>query len=319
MPSKTLPKADDKAKIKKALPSSQNKIHTATVARLYVAYPDPNVWNYTGIMGALAFVSDKTAPGSFFFRIVDLNGTGGILWEQELYEGFQYVDERPFFHTFTLENCSAAFSFADDHEAKVLFKKVSKREDGNKVKKSKSVRESSTKTSKSGLFFTQSRSSGKKNKGKFDKSMISGPSDFRHVGHIGFDPDTGFSTENIDPEWMKLFDQLGELGFSKEQLEDKDTQKFICYYVLARGGPNVGATPAAPAGNTNASIPPPPPAGRKNAPPPPPASRRQAPPPPPSRNTRGPPPPAFRSSATTQSKNNIPPPPPPVRGQAIPP
>ncbi|ORX84632.1 WH1-domain-containing protein [Basidiobolus meristosporus CBS 931.73] len=228
MPSKTLPKADDKAKIKKALPSSQNKIHTATVARLYVAYPDPAVWNYTGIMGALAFVGDK-ATGSYFFRIVDLNGSDGIIWEQELYEGFQYVDERPFFHTFALENCSAAFSFADEHEAKVFYKKVSKREESGKLK------------TKSGLFFTQSRSSGKKAKGKFDKSMISGPSDFRHVGHIGFDPDTGFSTENIDPEWTKLFDQLGQLGISKEQLADKETQKFIFQYVQDRGGP--GAAP----------------------------------------------------------------------------
>ena len=39
------------------------------MARLYVAYPDPNSWTYSGIMGGLAFVQTKT---TFYFRIVDL-------------------------------------------------------------------------------------------------------------------------------------------------------------------------------------------------------------------------------------------------------
>ncbi|KAK9728722.1 hypothetical protein K7432_000868 [Basidiobolus ranarum] len=295
MPSKTLPKAEDKAKIKNALPASQNKILTATVAKLYIAYPDPNAWNYTGIMGALAFVSDKTASGSYFFRIVDLNGNNGILWEQELYKGFQYIEERPVFHTFALENCLAAFAFADEEEARTFYKKVARREEGTQLQKSATLRESSSKPAKSGLFFTQSRASGKKIRGKLDKSMISGPSDFRHVGHIGFDPETGFSTENIDPEWMKLFDKLGQLGVSKEQLQDKETQKFIYEYVQARGGPDNPADNHS-SGTSN---------NQKNIPPPPPVSRNQAPPPPPSRGAKGAPPP--------------PPPPPPVPGQGIPP
>lgn len=50
-------------------PFNEQKIITATVARLYVAYPDPNSWTYSGIMGGLAFVQTK---GTFLFRIVDL-------------------------------------------------------------------------------------------------------------------------------------------------------------------------------------------------------------------------------------------------------
>ncbi|CAG8485216.1 8099_t:CDS:2, partial [Diversispora eburnea] len=51
----TLPNPEDREPVKKFMPKSSNRIHMATVARLYVAYPDPNVWTYTSIMGAVVF------------------------------------------------------------------------------------------------------------------------------------------------------------------------------------------------------------------------------------------------------------------------
>ncbi|ORX89741.1 WH1-domain-containing protein [Basidiobolus meristosporus CBS 931.73] len=300
--------ADDKARIKTALSSPQNKICTATAAKLYIAYPNPDAWTFTGIVGALALVNEKTTSDSYFFRIVDLEGNGGILWEQELYTGFSYFEERPLFHTFALENCLAAFSFANQDEAQTFYKKVSAREQASQVKKSNTVRESPAKPAKSGLFFSQSRASGKKLRGRVDKSMISGPSDFRHIGHIGFDPETGFSTENIDPEWIKLFDKLGQLGVSKEQLQDKDTQKFIYDYVQARGGPEAGQKappPPAPSRGAKSGPPPPPPpppvAPSGGAPPPP-------PPPPPPTSAGAPPPPPPPPAANGATAASLPPP-----------
>ncbi|RUS19672.1 hypothetical protein BC937DRAFT_87115 [Endogone sp. FLAS-F59071] len=55
-----------------ALLKRTQKIYFATLAHLYVAYPNPNQWTYTNIWGAVVFLKDKRINDSFFFRIVDL-------------------------------------------------------------------------------------------------------------------------------------------------------------------------------------------------------------------------------------------------------
>ncbi|CAI2173254.1 2434_t:CDS:10 [Funneliformis geosporum] len=206
MPSVTILKPEDKGIIKKALSKKENKILNATVARLYVAYPNANVWTYTKIMGAVVLVKDNS-KNSFFFKI----GNRGILWEQELYKSFQYTVELPFFHTFALDECLAAFSFADEQDAKTFHKKVTNREKVSSKTNKKSQKEN--KNSGGGLFGMN------KVKNKIDKSKISGPTEFRHLGHIGYDDQKGFDVQNIDPEWKELIAQLGELGVSDEDIE----------------------------------------------------------------------------------------------------
>lgn len=79
---------EDKAKVKKTL-SSNNKILTATVARVYearqgetryvlpakktvwVSHAMLHRWRYTGVQGCVAFCSDKNV-GGLWFRVVDL-------------------------------------------------------------------------------------------------------------------------------------------------------------------------------------------------------------------------------------------------------
>lgn len=72
MPSATLPNPEDKAAIKRAVPATNNKILTATVVRLFVAYPNPKVWSFTGMTGAIVFCQDRSRSQSYFFRLVDL-------------------------------------------------------------------------------------------------------------------------------------------------------------------------------------------------------------------------------------------------------
>ncbi|KAF9087479.1 hypothetical protein BGX27_002917, partial [Mortierella sp. AM989] len=288
MPSVTLHNPEDKASVKRALPSTTQKIITATVARLYVAYPDPNSWTYSGIMGGLAFVQTKD---TFMFRIVDLMGSRGVIWEQELYDNFEYTQERSFFHTFSLDSCLAAFSFADDQEASVFYKKVSNRDSVKKVKSPEGSPGGTPKSRKSGFFGSKKEKKG--SKGKLDKTQIGLPSNFRHLGHIGWDPNKGFNVQNIDPEWKNLFEQLDKMGVSHEDIQDN--AEFVEKFVQSRGGPGAvkkaPAAPAAPASRTrptpssgaatSASGSVPKPATSKAPPPPPPASRRTAPPPPP--------------------------------------
>jgi hypothetical protein len=100
MPAKSTLSEDEKNKVRSALPAPTYKIHTAALARLYYAHPNPNEWAYSGLQGALALVKDGARGGALSFALVDLNGTRGTIWSHELYGGFEYFQDRPFFHSF---------------------------------------------------------------------------------------------------------------------------------------------------------------------------------------------------------------------------
>ncbi|KAE8215411.1 hypothetical protein CF327_g1286 [Tilletia walkeri] len=323
MPSiSTLP-GPSKSKVKAALPSSSYKILTATVGRLYAAYPDPNQWSYTGIEGAVAFVrnlnvnpaipSGSGSEGPFAFKIVDIKGTRGVIWEWQVElkpEAFEYWNDRGFLHTFAGTDCMLALSFANESEAAELYKKVNGR-----AKYAKAKAPSTRKSKSSGS-------------GKIDKSMISGPSGFKHVAHMGYSTESGFaSTGEVDPSWQQLLSQLAGLGVSEKDI--KKNEGFIRDFVKGRG--NSGPSASSKTGpKPNAPPPPPPPgsrggvaspSGTKKAPPPAPPSRaiarKQPPPPPPSRAAGSaiPPPPPPPPARPVGGGMGIfmPPPPPPAR------
>ncbi|XP_070997427.1 actin nucleation-promoting factor WASL-like isoform X5 [Oncorhynchus clarkii lewisi] len=187
---------------------------------------------------------------------------------------------------------------------------------------------------------------GKKGK-KLTKADIGTPSNFQHVGHVGWDPNTGFDLNNLDPELKNLFDMC---GISEAQLKDKETSKVIYDFIEKKGGveavkielrrqgpppprwcappppPSRGGPPPPPPHQT--SGPPPPPIRGRGAPPPPPPSRAPTsapPPPPPSRTgmgapppppTRGPLPPPPQPSHASLAPHAPPPPPPPSSAPA---
>lgn len=99
MPAQSTLSTDDKNKVKAAIPNSSNKIFTAALVRIYYAYPEPDKWSYAGLQGALALSKDNL-KNTITFKLVDLNGTRGVIWEHELYDGFEYYSDRPFFHSF---------------------------------------------------------------------------------------------------------------------------------------------------------------------------------------------------------------------------
>ena len=117
----------DKEKIKRALPKASNKIIDVTIARLYIAYPNPQEWQYTGLSGAAALVDDIVG-NTFFLKLVDIQGHRGVIWDQELYANFEYNQDRTFFHTFEIEECLAGLLFEDLNEAAHFLKRVQKRE-----------------------------------------------------------------------------------------------------------------------------------------------------------------------------------------------
>ncbi|KAJ6151273.1 hypothetical protein N7470_007867 [Penicillium chermesinum] len=126
-------KKDDEAVIDRCIPKSVSKQHAKGVARLYVAYPDPMKWTYTGLQGAVVLCEDTTVP-SLWLKMVDISpARRGVIWDQEIYEDFHYTMQRSFFYTFdlqtvNLQECHAGLLFADEDQAKKFDKTMQTRE-----------------------------------------------------------------------------------------------------------------------------------------------------------------------------------------------
>ncbi|KAI8988725.1 hypothetical protein BDB01DRAFT_782942 [Pilobolus umbonatus] len=280
MKSGTLSTSEDKEIVRKALTTS--KIFTAAIARLYIA-SSPSKWTYSSIWGAAALCADKSKGNSLFIRIIDMETHSGVIWEQELYEGFEYIKDLPFFHTFDTDSYFAGLEFVDTNEADIFYKKLI-------------AKQSSMKDNSGGM-----KGSSKK-KDKIDKNQIGMPADFRHVGHIGYTPENGFSIKNNDPEWNGIFDQLKLLGISADEIDNN--QEFIMDF-LQQNGTQIPNTTTAPSAAPTANNP------KKRSPPPPPPVRNTAPPPPPpslpKRNNHNP------AGTFKPAGLRLPPPPPPIR------
>lgn len=148
-----------------------------------------------------------------------------MIWEHELPNEIEYNQEKPFFHTWQGDATRIAFVFPAENEAHDFYKKVANRSKyATKVKEDKKEKEKVTPTKKS------------KKGGKIDKSLISGPStgSFKHVAHMGFDSEKGFSSSGVDPSWQVLLEQLSRQGISPRQIQKN--QKFIEDFVEQQGG-----------------------------------------------------------------------------------
>ncbi|XP_076022243.1 WASP actin nucleation promoting factor b isoform X2 [Genypterus blacodes] len=150
----------------------------------------------------------------------------------------------------------------------------------------------------------------KKKGPKFSKADIGAPSGFKHVTHVGWDPN------NMDPDVMKL---LSQAGIAEGDMKDEATSQLI-YDVIEQSG---GIEALRKEVNSRAGPPPPPP-GRHGPVPPVPNPLHAAPAPPPSRRS-GPLPPVpgqtvrGSPSQTPQARGAMPPLPPPNRSGPPPP
>ncbi|KAJ7289734.1 hypothetical protein C8J57DRAFT_1430281 [Mycena rebaudengoi] len=188
MPSQSTLNTEEKNKVKAAIPGASNKFSLLPLP--------PDEWSYAGLQGALAIVKD-TSKNTYMFRLVDLDGTRGVIWEYELYNGLEYHPDRAFFHSFAADECMIGFIFADEREAKTFWKKVI-------TKKEAKLKPASEK---------KKASKG----GNIDNGMILGPAtgSFVHVAHMGYDDDQGFTSTGVDPSWTAFLGQLKNSGIDK--------------------------------------------------------------------------------------------------------
>ncbi|KAJ1954328.1 hypothetical protein EC988_002496, partial [Linderina pennispora] len=192
---------DDKATIKAAQPKSNHKILTATVARLFVAYPDKSRWTYTHLFGGILLVKDLH-NGASFLRIIDMSGGSGrrVLWEQELYEGFDFVQQKPFFFSFAGDEHVFGLDFADVGEAAEFAKKVWGR------------------TPKLGRKTSAARVPAS------PAARGSGPSATQRILRLD------------NAKYRELVRVLASYSIAEDMLDDPDTAKFIQKFVSQNGG-----------------------------------------------------------------------------------
>ncbi|KAK1898981.1 Wiskott-Aldrich syndrome protein [Dissostichus eleginoides] len=122
-----------------------------------------------------------------------------------------------------------------------------------------------------GLISKEKKDKKKGKKGpKLSKADIGAPSGFKHVGHVGWDPN------NIDPDMWKL---LSQAGISADAMNDEQTSQMVLNVIEQSGGMEAVKR------EMNRGGPPPPPPGRQG--PLPPVPGLGAPAPPPARSRSG--------------------------------
>ncbi|KAK9484169.1 hypothetical protein V1527DRAFT_470954 [Lipomyces starkeyi] len=210
----TLITSAEKEKIKRAIPKASNKVIDAVVARLYIAYPDPNAWTFTGVSGAVALVNDLTG-NTFFLKIVDIIGNRGVIWDQELYGDFQYNQDRAFFHTFELEECYAGLLFADDTEAHHFLKKVQHKD---------KYASKATLNNKNAIALKKPEKAAQGPRGDFLRYQKLGNN--YTLASINNDNESDKKSvrssdskdDDVDPSWKNLVEKLQEMGITEEML-----------------------------------------------------------------------------------------------------
>ncbi|CAL8322552.1 unnamed protein product [Gadus morhua 'NCC'] len=243
--------------------------------------------------GVACLVKDNTQR-SYYIRVLDIKD-GSSLFEQELYSSFSFSSPRSYFLSFPGDSSQVGVNFASEEEARRFRSALNdllgrrqrragpslplatvdmKNPDINSMRFHNSQHhhqhhhhhhqhQQQHPAPQQQLYQLNNRlvhrkdKKTKSKKKRLTKADIGTPSNFQHIGHVGWDPNTGFDLNNLDPELKNLFDMC---GISEAQLKDRETSKVIYEFIEKKGG--VEAV--------------------KNE------LRRQAPPPPP---TRGGPPP----------------------------
>lgn len=219
----------DKEKVKRAIPKASNKVIDATIARLYIAYPDPTQWTYTGLCGAIALVDDLVGH-TFFLKLVDVAGSRGVVWDQELYVDFGYHQDRKFFHTFEIEECLVGLLFEDTNDAAHFYKRVTTRQ----KHASKHTANNKNAVALKDRLGPAERIQG--SRGEY-VDVNTNQRSRRARGVLYYD-------DQPPPEWRSLYAELEAAGITEDMIAEN--REFIKDYIAKQGGPLVGLEPPIP-------------------------------------------------------------------------
>ncbi|CAL4124584.1 unnamed protein product, partial [Meganyctiphanes norvegica] len=235
---------------------------TAVVQLFGTEAPHHNSW-IKRHCGVATFTKDNNRR-SYYIQVYDIVA-GEKRFEQELYNQFQYSCDRNFFHQFEGEVPILATRLQSRGEGpefkgciceciKVTQADGERRRMQNANETQNNMPLPPTQPQSNFLqpqqiqptYLPQAPSSqskennnkkqkkkNKQNKNKLCKEQIGAPMDFKHVTHVGFDPDKGLSHFNVDDKLQGFFDIV---GVSEQQLSDTRTREFIYDFIEKNGG-----------------------------------------------------------------------------------
>ena len=192
-------------------------------------------WVEIGVGLLVWCMEQRTCVQSFKLLNVE---NGNTLMDEELYENFgdtyQSLKTSRGTHSFHIfefdEVIGACFNkTAEAHEfikkipvmAPKSAKKGNSKDDARKEKEAKDRYKFEMQQAKARDKLNKEKGGGG---GGPPEMVISAPTNFKHVTHVGWDEDKGFQVDNLPPEWKKLFK---DNDIRKSQLKDKDTAKII--------------------------------------------------------------------------------------------
>ncbi|XP_065666391.1 uncharacterized protein LOC136087480 [Hydra vulgaris] len=185
-------------------------------------------------------------------KVPEVNRTSNLLSDDENSLVFNQIGKR-------CANFVAVQNFIDPQEANYFCQKIEEKIRAQEQRNTDNTQSVATTSVAPSISLSPSSNDLKKKekpgnkKVQLSKGDIGTPSDFRHVGHVGWDPKGGFDIFNVGPEWRKLFDTI---GVTERQLKDEEISKFIYEFVQSHGG-NKNATKELESGNADSALPPP--------------------------------------------------------------
>ena len=165
----------------------------------------------------MSVVFDRTPPASRHIKIFDMS-TYEVRFSQELHESMTYTAASEQFHTFEAQSCIVGLSFTDVLEAQEFMTKVKTMLPTTPATPSTS---SAPNPRKKPGFFSKLGHLFKPSDGPMSIGM---PTDFVHKQHIGYDPEHGFQSTDIPPEWVSIFKNA---GIRRRDLEDPELAAVI--------------------------------------------------------------------------------------------
>lgn len=215
------------------------------VIQLYQTQPPHHAQWIKKDTGVLCLVKDNFRK-NYFFRLYCFRRSC-MVYEQELYNNMDYVVSCPFLHTFEGDDCMIGFNYANEDEGRDMKITVEQKLHAKRKREERRIRinnenqpSSIVPTNNSFQFnnnnnITMNKPFTKKDKQKrnLTKADIGKPLEFRHIAHVGWDPDKGFAVESLDDNLKHFFQKA---GVSESHLKDKDTREFIYDFIELNGG-----------------------------------------------------------------------------------
>ena len=226
-PSKLLTKEENEL-VFSLLGEKCNTLATAVVQLLVTTPPAHSKWTKL-VTGVTCFVRDPIKR-SYFIKVFDIEQRKRCVWEQEFYRSFECKSPRNNFLTFEASDCRAGLHFADETEANDFLNSCKAR---RQILENKATQNNAYNKNRSNLHpapkgplnmiqnidahDNQATNGSKKlNKGqKIDIKTISGPTDFRHVQHIGWNSASGYEVSQTFLQiWIMLISLYSFYFFS---------------------------------------------------------------------------------------------------------